>query len=430
MDESEKRVFFEENQHTMYAGEVSVIPAVVESESKKETVSYESSDREVAQVSQNGVVTALTAGEARITAKLNDGQQAVLTVTVVEPEVELAFSQDSVTISKGEEYAADVQIKTERLAAVDLTYFCTDKKIASVDEQGKITGLSAGEAYVYAKDAESGAKAQMKITVTQTLEAVRFQEISRELSVGESFVPILDTGDYKASEGEFEYSVFPEGIIEFSDGEITGICEGSATLIAAHSETGKKAAMKIKITENEVKVIDGVTYINSILIVNKTYGLPKDYNKNGGLTAETQGAFEKMKKAAAEDGITLNIASGYRSYEYQSLLFNKYLLRGQGREYVETYSARPGHSEHQTGLAIDVNMASDAFEGTPEQKWLNEHCVEYGFIIRYPEGKEEYTGYKYEPWHIRYVGTQTAQEISASGLCLEEFFEITSKYCD
>ena len=100
-----------------------------------------------------------------------------------------------------------------------------------------------------------------------------------------------------------------------------------------------------------------------------------------------------------------------------------------------SFSARPGFSEHQTGLAIDVNEISDAFIGTPEAIWLEEHCVEYGFIIRYPQGKQGVTGYKYEPWHIRYVGKDNAKRIHdaavAAGdpyLTLEEYFGITSAY--
>lgn len=92
------------------------------------------------------------------------------------------------------------------------------------------------------------------------------------------------------------------------------------------------------------------------------------------------------------------------------------------------YSAVPGHSEHQTGLAIDVSgsdgkcAASDCFAGTPEADWIAQHAPEYGFIIRYPEGKEAITGYKYEPWHIRYVGVDIAKDIAAQNLTLEEYF--------
>jgi D-alanyl-D-alanine carboxypeptidase len=93
-------------------------------------------------------------------------------------------------------------------------------------------------------------------------------------------------------------------------------------------------------------------------------------------------------------------------------------------------SARPGHSEHQSGLCIDVNSTDFSFGSTAEAAWLEEHCAEYGFIIRFPEGKEDITGYEYEPWHIRYVGVETAQEITAQGLCLEEYLNVTSDYAN
>ena len=163
-----------------------------------------------------------------------------------------------------------------------------------------------------------------------------------------------------------------------------------------------------------------------MLIVNKSFPLPADYNP-GGLTSETQSAFNKLQSAAAADGYNLWITSGYRSYYDQQTLFNNYVWR-DGQAVAETYSARPGHSEHQSGLAIDVNYAGQAFVGTPEAYWLANHCADYGFIIRYPEGKESVTGFKYEPWHIRYVGKELAKKLTNAGLTIEEYFGIPSNY--
>jgi LAS superfamily LD-carboxypeptidase LdcB len=99
-----------------------------------------------------------------------------------------------------------------------------------------------------------------------------------------------------------------------------------------------------------------------------------------------------------------------------------------GKDATDTFSARPGHSEHQTGMAMDIIEASSAFEGTPAAIWLAENCYKYGFIIRYPKGKENITGYKYEPWHIRYLGKDTAWAVYNSGLTLEEYLGIDSVY--
>ncbi len=177
----------------------------------------------------------------------------------------------------------------------------------------------------------------------------------------------------------------------------------------------------------DIQVVDGITYVNGILIANKSYGLPADYAP--GVSEEAQAAFDEMAAGAAQDGITLFIASGFRSYDYQAQLYQRYVDR-DGKEQADTYSARPGYSEHQTGLAFDLNEVSDAFIGTPEAEWLAAHAQEYGFIIRYPADKVAITGYKYEPWHVRYLGKETAAAVYESGLCLEEYLGIDSVYAD
>ena len=184
----------------------------------------------------------------------------------------------------------------------------------------------------------------------------------------------------------------------------------------------------VKTPDHTVEVINGMSFVDGVLLANKTYSLPASYDPKG-LTKETSAAFKKMQTAAYKDGISLWVCSGYRSYYDQRYLYNMYCNR-DGKAAADKYSARPGYSDHQTGMAIDVNNASDSFGGTREAKWLANNCAKYGFIIRYPKGKEAYTGYQYEPWHIRYVGTPLAQNITNSGLSLEEYFGITSQYKD
>ncbi|WP_018131653.1 D-Ala-D-Ala carboxypeptidase VanY [Effusibacillus pohliae] len=141
---------------------------------------------------------------------------------------------------------------------------------------------------------------------------------------------------------------------------------------------------------------------------------------------EAAQALERLIAGAGKDGIYLAVVSAYRSYDTQKTLF-AYYIKTQGEEAARKYSAEPGHSEHQTGLAVDVSgstgkcAAEDCFADTPEAKWLAQHAAEYGFIIRYPKGKESVTGYNYEPWHIRYVGTKMAKEIAEKGFTLEEY---------
>lgn len=144
------------------------------------------------------------------------------------------------------------------------------------------------------------------------------------------------------------------------------------------------------------------------------------------LRADTATAAEQLFAAAGSAGYSPMLSSGYRSYATQNSVYNSYVAQ-DGQAAADTYSARPGHSEHQTGLAFDICNASacsleEAFSGTPLGKWVAAHAHEYGFIIRYPSGKQHITGYTYEPWHLRHVGTSLAAQIYQSGKTLEEHF--------
>ncbi|WP_151733665.1 M15 family metallopeptidase ['Paenibacillus yunnanensis' Narsing Rao et al. 2020] len=180
-------------------------------------------------------------------------------------------------------------------------------------------------------------------------------------------------------------------------------------------------------------------------LINKQYKLPDDYKPDDlvypdvpfifsekiekRMLRETAArALEELFAAAEQDGVHLAGVSAYRSQSTQTVLFNNYVKR-DGEAKARTYSAVPGHSEHQTGLAIDISgsdgkcAAESCFAGTPEAEWLAQHVQEYGFIIRFPEGKESITGYKYEPWHIRYVGKEIAGEVMSKNITLEEYYD-------
>lgn len=176
-----------------------------------------------------------------------------------------------------------------------------------------------------------------------------------------------------------------------------------------------------------IEMIDGITYVDGIMIANKTYSLPESYDP--GTRREAADAPEEMQTAAAAEGLSLYVVSGYRSYQTQEAVYAGWVDL-DGREQADTYSSRAGHSDHQTGYTFDLNSLEQSFAYTPEGIWLAEHCAEFGFIIRYPEGKEMYTGYIYEPWHVRYIGKEKAKTITVSGLSLEEYYGITSVYAD
>ena len=141
---------------------------------------------------------------------------------------------------------------------------------------------------------------------------------------------------------------------------------------------------------------------------------------------------EKLVAAARAAGVTLRVGSGYRSYATQASLFASY-VRQHGEAAASRFSSRPGHSEHQSGLAVDFAGADqtcwvdDCFERTAAGKWLAAHAHEYGFILRYPKGKEKITGYQYEPWHFRYVGRELAGALQQSGLTMEEAWPYIEK---
>ena len=167
-----------------------------------------------------------------------------------------------------------------------------------------------------------------------------------------------------------------------------------------------------------------------LIICNKYHKLKDNYVPNlvslngyGGGQMEKVAAshFKEMVNAAKKDGVSIYNVSGYRSFSTQKSLYNNYVSR-DGKAKADTYSARAGTSEHQTGLATDVNSVSTSFENTKAFQWINKNGYKYGFILRYPKGKEFITGYMYEPWHYRYVGEEVAKIIYEKNITYEEYY--------
>ncbi|WP_072585213.1 M15 family metallopeptidase [Clostridium sporogenes] len=206
-----------------------------------------------------------------------------------------------------------------------------------------------------------------------------------------------------------------------------------------HANTIAKPENKHTRQQNKVRIRDNK---KEILLVNRqnrlyeTY-LPKDliipnikFISNGDprvkkIRKVASEALEKLFNAAETEDIVLLGVSGYRNYNYQVNVYNNSVYRN-GKEHADNYVAQPGASEHQTGLAIDIvsteyTNLDENFVNTRAYKWLKENCYKYGFIIRYPKEKENITGYKFEPWHIRYVGIDVATEIMNRGITLEEY---------
>lgn len=173
------------------------------------------------------------------------------------------------------------------------------------------------------------------------------------------------------------------------------------------------------------------------VIVNKANALqpktyqPSDLTSVGGpvFSKKMATSLQAMMAKAKSEGVNLRVISGYRSYGYQSSLYNAYVKK-DGQAAADTYSARPGHSEHQTGLAVDMGGSHGCslevcFGKTPEGIWLSDNAATYGFIIRYLESNQSITGYQAEPWHLRFVGAPLAKEMRRQGITtLEEFFGV------
>ena len=206
------------------------------------------------------------------------------------------------------------------------------------------------------------------------------------------------------------------------------------------TETGYKYYNETTISWN--KSADEYQNINRLILINKHYPAPEGYEPPDRilpanratnreevaqyLTREAADAFNALSADAAAQGYTIVVTTAYRDKSYQSVLYNNYVNK-DGQAAADTYSARPGYSEHQTGLSTDVSSPSVNYQltkdyiNTAEGKWLNDNCHKYGFIIRFPDGAEGITGYTYEPWHIRYVGVENATQIHEAGITLEEF---------
>ncbi|MGG5340072.1 M15 family metallopeptidase [Enterococcus mundtii] len=225
---------------------------------------------------------------------------------------------------------------------------------------------------------------------------------------------------------------------------LTGCTKIGTERIDANKDKINESMLLESTTENEEDVTLLSDVVSYLVLVNKEKGLPStympddlvvpqvlnvDYQVSEAIMMRREAAqmLEKLFQTATnEAGYTLLAVSGFRSYEAQAKLYNEY-VQTYGQIEADRFSAQPGHSEHQTGLAMDVTSESvtkqldQTFGETPEGQWLEKNAHRFGYIIRYPEGREQDTGYMYEPWHVRYVGVEPATEITEKGLILEEY---------
>lgn len=231
---------------------------------------------------------------------------------------------------------------------------------------------------------------------------------------------------------------------------------GCVTKQSAVSDNGSESKItsekEPEVTETDPEQDPRFTSTDSLLIfANKKHKLPDGYVPSDLVSLnvttaygdvmmkqEAADAIYNMFSAANAEGVYPVVTTAYRSEDFQSQLYYGYVER-DGQEMADTYSSRPGYSDHQTGLAADISCAeidyelSDSFENTAEGMWLHDHAHEYGFVMRYPNGKENITGYTYEPWHFRYVGISEATAIYTTDPdeSMEEYYGIAGgNYAD
>lgn len=311
------------------------------------------------------------------------------------------------------------------LALVLLLSFggCSDEKEATVSSKPSIDADVTVDDVPQSEPEAPISSAPLHIGV----EGITLSKYSVTLMQGTNDMPIVTMHPTNATDKGEIWTCDNSAVATVNNiGRITGVGVGNCVVtIRSTDNPNVFAEVSVTVTPYVAPVEPEITYIKGILIANKTYALPSTYNP--GVDPVANSALQEMFAAAKNDGLNLFVRSGFRSYSTQKSLYNNYVAR-DGKAAADRYSARPGHSEHQTGLGFDINKADSSFEGTPEAIWLAANCHKYGFIIRYPAGKESITGYIYEPWHVRYLGVETATAVYNSGLCLEEYLGITSVY--
>ncbi len=260
-------------------------------------------------------------------------------------------------------------------------------------------------AFIFFGDRYNGDTDALPVTSEETSAENLEQDQKATIDETEDLLPVPEEAEDSA-----ESSVLPEPAIS----GLQVISDGNCLLALVTKET----TLKRSYSPTDLKRIPDYMYPARVLW----------------LREEALGQLEKLWQAATDDGVTLTIISAYRSYDYQQTLFQSYATSHGGEEAANRFSARAGQSEHQLGTTVDFGgTAFDlkaAYADTDQGNWLANNAYRFGFVMSYPEGKEEITGYIFEPWHYRYIGLEAAQEWYASGLSLKEFLQQKPQCCE
>lgn len=451
---------------TLRVGHSEQLKTKTEPSDTEYALSYVSADTSVATVSLNGKITGVSDGKTEITVSSGELSDSIIVIVKKDIIEKLDVSLAALSLDGGEEQKVTAKLTPSDAKDVSLSWKSADTEVATVDKDGNIKGVNTGETIVTVTDSVTGLSKDISVTVNglELPDSMEFDKKSVTLEVGEVYNSVLKFTPEDITHTSAIYYTSDSSVASVTnEGVITAKSEGSCTIEAYYEndfrlvatmevniidpyvitqpettvpETPKPETSKPQASEpqtpsyngsHKMEVIDGITYFDGVMIANKTYTLPASYNP--GVQPVAMDAFYDMQAAAAADGISLWILSSFRSYEDQDVIYNRYVAQ-DGRDAADTYSSRPGHSDHQTGYTFDLNSLEQDFQYDPAGKWLDKNCYKYGFIIRYPKGKESSTGYMYEPWHVRYIGVDLATKVTQSGLSLEEYFGITSQYQD
>lgn len=382
------------------------------------------------------------------------GTYAIVRAINYYKDVDIQFAVKSEYVDEDNQMEAHIECAEATVDALQIIDYSSEYELEVTADPASIDLTFPVEqeiTYSISAENDKGRKVEKAYTIEVVIEdtqapTIEFESDAITLSKGASFnaednvkvtdnsevLKLVDEVPNKMSSGGYKYSWYKID----SDVDTSSPKEYTVTVTACDKYGNEAETRSFSVTvENKeaLSTYDEGTHVSyntdSLLVVaNKKNALPDGYEpddlrvvntlntNNWKMREEAATALETMFAAASEDGITLVACSGYRSQAYQVTLYNSYVSK-YGRDEADTISSRPGYSDHQTGLAMDIGdhdqatVFSSAMENTPEGQWLYEHAHEYGFILRYPKGKDDITGYTFEPWHYRYIGVEDATNL-------------------
>jgi len=359
--------------------------------------------------------SSINLAESEITSESIINNETISTTTVPKLVTSLTTEETQIEIGVGDTIQLTYSMFPEDLDAMytNVLWSSTDDTIASVDDVGNVTGVENGICTIVATS-ENNSDVVLKFTVT----------VQGNVSVSQ----VVQGSTISVSTKEFTTTTkATTTTTTVTTQEVTTLTQEVTDLPVDTTSTEEVFSQ----SENIITNVDvQPTYINNVLIVNSNHPLPQSYAPSSdmvygenGLIAEVQQSFDLMNTDAINDGIYLTINSGYVSYDEQNTRYQN-ALANYGSDYANHYVDQAGYSESQTGYSILLNSADQTFDTTAEAQWVAENCYKYGFIVRYPQGKESITGKGYRSYQIRYVGVDMATQIYTQGLCLEEYLGI------